>query len=236
MDLLALIYKWQQKGIHVLNWKDFLDTIKNKISIAIVGNAGYLTEIKQGSKIDSYDIVIRMNNFCIYGFEEMLGSKVDIFFTNFGGSIKYQAEVQQAKYILASRPNHFFKTKHRAFAHRKGKHLTTGMKKMQRDTVYAPSLEYYSHWIEKLDITPTTGFMAIVFVLDCLKSRLDKVYITGFSFFQDKSHYFSNQHVDPEGYHDVEREKNYLKTLFIPLIENKILELDEKMYDYLFIK
>lgn len=49
-------------------------------TVAVVGN-GVFKE-KKGEEIDSHDVVVRINNFVIDGYEELVGSKVSFWCTN----------------------------------------------------------------------------------------------------------------------------------------------------------
>ncbi len=48
-------------------------------NIIIVGNGGCLLNSKNGSKIDSYDYVVRMGNCITRGYEEHTGTKTDLY-------------------------------------------------------------------------------------------------------------------------------------------------------------
>lgn len=56
-----------------------------------VSNSPIVLEKKLGSIIDTYDIVIRCNNFEIEGYEEYVGTKTDIWSTITGGSISMKS-------------------------------------------------------------------------------------------------------------------------------------------------
>lgn len=64
--------------------KTLYNLLKGK-KVAIVGNGPYEIGKKSGKEIDSHDIVIRMNNYVIEGFEEDYGTKEDIWIFGFGG-------------------------------------------------------------------------------------------------------------------------------------------------------
>ena len=54
--------------------EDILTSLRGRI--AIVGNATPKRDF--GKLIDSYDIVIRMNNFRLSGFERLIGTRTDL--------------------------------------------------------------------------------------------------------------------------------------------------------------
>ena len=49
-------------------------------SVIIVGNAPNVLDKKLGHLIDQYDVVVRLNNFSIQGFEEHVGTKTTVWF------------------------------------------------------------------------------------------------------------------------------------------------------------
>src|SRR5262245_61322180 len=71
---------WQQ----IERWESLADRpeLQNAL-LAIVGNAGYLAELNQGSEIDAHDVVLRMNNFRTKGFEAQVGARTDIFLSTY---------------------------------------------------------------------------------------------------------------------------------------------------------
>ena len=54
--------------------------------VAVVGNGSYELGKKSGKEIDAHDIVIRMNNYVIEGFEEDYGTRTDVWIRGFGGT------------------------------------------------------------------------------------------------------------------------------------------------------
>lgn len=68
---------------------EFEDFIKGK-RVAIVGNGPQEIGKGRGKEIDSYDIIVRFNNFNLDGFEEDYGSKTDVWCKN--GNIHLNGE------------------------------------------------------------------------------------------------------------------------------------------------
>ena len=52
------------------------------MNVCIIGNSKSILKQKNGSKIDSFDTVVRINTFKIEGFEKHVGTKTDIFATS----------------------------------------------------------------------------------------------------------------------------------------------------------
>jgi len=239
MDIKACFYKWHQKacGINIHDWSSFPEHHDaTGQSIAIVGNAGYLRDTDYGAFIDDHDLVIRMNSFHTVGYEKSVGSKVDIFFSAFGRKVQFNPLCRKARYICSSKPNTFHKeaaSELRLFSHRKGKHITIGMKALDKREGYAPDPAYYMGLGKTLSHTPTTGFMAILFVLEHLYDSSSSIFITGFSFFQGNSYYFRDLDHDPIAGHNVSEEKNILSRKLTSSIQNGKVMIDDKMAHYL---
>ncbi|KAK8282185.1 hypothetical protein V6Z11_D08G010200 [Gossypium hirsutum] len=75
MELVQLV------KVPIDGYNGFIGTNKYK-SCAIVGNSGILLNKKYGNLIDDYEIVIRLNNARIKGFEKQVGTKTNISFVN----------------------------------------------------------------------------------------------------------------------------------------------------------
>jgi len=61
-------------------------------SIVFVGNGTAVTDKKMGEKIDSFDTVVRFNNYQTEGFEEYVGTKTNIWITRICDTIKLRPE------------------------------------------------------------------------------------------------------------------------------------------------
>ena len=188
----AAYHRLKQLGIDVHPWESLRKELPEKCSLAIVGNAGYLESLAQGKLIDQCDIVLRMNNFAIESYETQVGSKTDIFLTSFYTDIDYSnPSAREARWIVSSSPNNFFRSDRPQIPHRHATYITRGMKLLRRKKVFAPSYNLYSEQIELIGKYPTTGYMGLLLLSRVLLPMTSTVFITGFSFFSGKSHYFS---------------------------------------------
>ena len=225
----ALIARRQQQSLNVQRWESF--PACDAKSVAIVGNAGYVGEIPQGPLIDSHDLVIRMNNFRISGFEAQVGRRVDVFFTNFFTDIRFERpEVREAKYVVASVPNNFRKYRHRQIHHRHAEHIVAGLKAMRRNDVYVPEWDALSAWVQQWGCFPSTGMMAALFALRYLGGA--RLYFTGFSFFQGGAHYFHDQPASARN-HNFVQERKCLQMLLAPHVASGRIVIDPIMQDLL---
>ena len=198
-------------------------------SLAIVGNAGYLAELPQGERIDSHDLVLRMNNFQTAGFERQVGARTDIFLTTFHTDVKLtNPALRQAKFIVASVPNNLRRDRSRGVLNAHGVQIAAGLNHLQRKQAFVPSWDYFLAKKDMIGKYPTSGAMAIFLATEFLAPRCRSIYLTGFSFFRGPSHYFSNQTVTPRN-HDLEREEALIRDQLRPLVTAGQITLDERM-------
>ncbi len=219
---------WRQRDLQIAAWDAFPAVLgRRNLSVAIVGNAGYLSEGCAGSQIDACDVVIRMNNCRVAGFERQVGSRTDVFMTNFSPyTMDFSNPViASASHLVSSRPNNFCIRRQQGLRHRMAKHLTDGMREIKRRCAFAPAPDYFADWTQRVGAYPTTGMMAVLFVLDALNDCVQSVFITGFSFFQGRSHYFSDAHVDAEQFHNLSRERLLLQ----PWLQDPRVQMDPTM-------
>lgn len=219
------IIRREQRSLSVHSWRAF--PAEPAKSVAVVGNAGYLGEVDQGRWIDSHDLVIRMNNCRIDGFEAQVGARLDIFLTNFFTDICYERPLlQQAKFVVASVPNNFRKLRRRGIHHRHAEHIVAGLRALGRTEVFVPELEPFCERVREWGCFPSTGLMAVQFALDVL--RCERLYVTGFSFFQGRPHYFDDQPASARN-HDFSHEQRYLRALLAPHVASGRVVVDARM-------
>lgn len=202
-------------------------------SLAIVGNAGYLAELPQGAQIDGHNLVLRMNNFQVAGYERQVGARTDIYLTTFHRDVKLtNPALRPAKIIVASVPNNLRRDRSRGVLHAHGVQITAGLHQLQKSQAYVPAWDYF---LAKKGLTgkyPTSGAMAIFLATEFLAPRCRSIYLTGFSFFRGKSHYFSEQTISPRN-HDMEREEGVLRDQLQPLVNTGKIKLDKQIAEQL---
>ena len=204
-------YFRSQRTFRVRPWEALAERdLWAEASVALVGNAGYLAEVRQGGFLDSHDVIIRMNNFRLTGFEEAVGHRTDVLLTNFYKDIDFSnPALHQASVIVSSSPNNFQRTPERGLFIRHGERITTGMLKLGASVVFAPDTERFLGWIEQIGRYPTTGAVGVFLLLDYLLPVIKTAYVTGFSFFAGRSHYFNDATIVPNN-HNVDRERTIL--------------------------
>ncbi len=209
-------------------WQDLARRSEvQRATIAIVGNAGYLAGIEQGDYIDSHDLVVRMNNFLTAGYERQVGSKLDVFLTTFHTDIELKRpELNSARLIVASVPFNWARRRSNTLKHRHAEFITLGLSQLRRREAYVPDATYFHSLQVSLGSYPTTGAMGLLLAVDFLLPVCERLYITGFSFFEGQSHYFGSQRIVPTN-HNVEREQVLLFRRLAPHIQSGRVRIDD---------
>lgn len=228
-------YRMRSAGLKFRPWADLAACSQVAgASLAIVGNAGYLCELEQGRQIDGYDLVLRMNNFRTRGFERNVGSRCDIFMSGFCQDVDFtRPEVQAAKLIVSSIPANFRKQLGQKIHTRGGEWITAGLLAMGRREAYVPSVDEFAAHVRQIGRYPTTGATAILLALGPLARSFHRIYITGFSFFDGPTHYFSSRQITPRN-HDIASERVVIGQLLSPAVADRRVTLDPIMGRHLF--
>jgi len=180
-------------------------------SILIVGNGPSAATSELGSKIDNFDLVVRINNYVTQGLENRVGSRTDIWVNGANQGLKKRQDLPEK--ILVMIPPVVLKQKGSAIHTRITKRLGT-------DQYTMLPLNIMNHLEGSCGLDrPTTGFFAIYFFY------LLGVDITlhGFDFFVGSTaHYFDGPLkrwlkerglIKKAAKHDVSGEKSFIETL-----------------------
>jgi len=161
-------------------------------TVAIVGSAPSCLD-NRGEHIDGHDVVIRINNYKIKGFEEKVGKRCDVHYSFYGNSIRTTAEELKrdgCKMHMAKCPDgvpincdwHIERGKNNGVDF-------TYIYKLRKvywvAPLYLPTCERYRWYFDKIGHSPTTGFSCILEVLD---TDAKSIYMTGFDFFSSGMH------------------------------------------------
>ena len=207
--LRTAYWKARSWGLDLQPWHALATEIPTDVRLVIVGNAGYLRDVDWGEWIDGHDLVMRMNNFELEGHARAVGRRVDLLLTNFSRyTISFaNPEFRRPRWVISSRPVNFLKYPQWGIHDRLGEHITAGMMALNRRRVFVPNLACFVEQTASLGAYPTTGLMALRFVLDVLAHHRCHVLFVGFSFFQGRSHYFCDQTVDVARLHKPQFER-----------------------------
>jgi hypothetical protein len=223
----AHLIRRRQHRLSIHSWERIADELGDVGSVAVVGNAGYLAGLAQGDLIDAHHLIVRINNFRTVGFERTVGERCDIFFTSFFKDISFdRPELPSVAHVVSSVPNNLYKSASAHLFHRHSEQIAEGMERLRRREVYVPSPEAFRDACARCGAVPSSGFMAIEFVLRYLRCR--SVFITGFSFFRGREHYFDGVSSPPTR-HDFNQERLVLAGLLSPLAAGGSVRTDAVM-------
>jgi hypothetical protein len=223
--------------MELISYDNLREIFKDK-SIAIVGSAPSVFD-NDGKYIDSFDYVVRINNYKTRGFEEKTGKRTDVYYSFFGNSIKKTKEElinDGVKICMCKCPD---SAPHKDSEYHKKNNMIYGTsfkwiyekrKNFWFCPVYIPTEEkYLRHFYILGNHVPSTGFACI---LDFIGFDTEKLYITGFDFFDSKIHNVNerwrDKNMDDPIGHRPSREKKLLRTF----MENNII-LDKKLKEIL---
>jgi lipopolysaccharide biosynthesis glycosyltransferase len=191
-------------------WKSY-----NKRKVIIIGNSPIVLDKKMKNIIDSFDIIIRINDFEIDNYEEFVGTKTTHAFCTF-------ATIFNKEYKKLKRNIIYMFT-----AERYGDHEFLEDRVSEFNTSEINILSnYYLFQLNdiigiKLPLRPSTGLIAVEFALQELKDSdiyiygIETEYKTEFT----KTHYFNKDMVPNKWkesvskYHDFKKEKEYINLL-----------------------
>ena len=176
--------------------------------IVVIGNGPSVLERRVGALIDKFETVVRINNCVTIGYEEHVGSKVDVWTRSGSGAVfdrvdehiptvlwfvplrAWEASRQRigpiTQRVGAAGPNHTLVERQRI------EHLT----------------QRYFHG--RTDVRPTTGLFTLCHYLE----TCERVHIRGFDFFEThrtKLHYFDDETKKRMNGHDVEFEREIVQ-------------------------
>jgi hypothetical protein len=162
----------------------------DNITIVAIGNGDSVLNHKFGIKIDSFDVILRINNFEIKGYEEYIGNKTTYWARSDSQQI-INKDYKQFKKILFCLPLRNFSDKARMDYVKSV--FTENSEIVDKNIVISAQNKIISpnySW-------PSTGLIA----LEWLLKKYDKVYIYGFDCFRKTDgfakHYYNNKEVIP---------------------------------------
>ena len=179
--------------------------LENK-RVAIVGPAPYLTGSGSGELIDSYDIILRPNQFSVPNdLKTDYGSRTDIMNHNFG-----TPWMPGLKEQISRNPKDFSELKVLMCTAIKSEHSEvnflswpeTYVSNVVRNAKQVNQHEILFHWIgikkyhefyNLVGCEPYTGFLSIMMMLDF---PIKELYVTGFDFYQGK-HVYCDGYLSP---------------------------------------
>ena len=196
----------------------------NDKSILVIGNGESILKKRLQKKIDSFNTIVRINNYIIKDFELFVGTKTDIWFN--GANSKLVSPIIMPKKVVVAPPSEII-IKHQENL----KHYVARRVGQDYNNLTLLTLEEIRRYEAEVGFKRlTTGLYAIKWALNNFK----KVYIHGFDFFiNSKAHYydsklmnFVNNKILNKGHkHNNEHERNYVEKL---ISDKEIILLDDK--------
>lgn len=170
-------------------------------SVAIVGSGPSAME-QDGKFIDSHDVVIRIQNYKMHGFEKNVGSRTDVHYSFYGASMRMSAKELKAdgvKLCMCKLPDGalgFASPWHRQNNKQFGmnyRYVYTIRAHFWFCDVYVPTMKRFMELfcrIKNADPSypghqPTTGFACL---MEIAEANASSVFVTGFDFFRSKIH------------------------------------------------
>jgi|10_taG_2_1085330.scaffolds.fasta_scaffold43452_2 hypothetical protein len=161
-------------------------------SVCVVGNSSNLLKEDMGSKIDSCDVVIRIQRFKLAGFEKHVGSKTTIAslawrnYSRIKNSIEYSnIDINKTK-LWSAHPL----VRSRA---------SCAISVLGHNNILQPTSDFYNSIIDKLYSNhwrkvPSSGIMTIELARNYFQN--DDIYICGFDDSIEKDHYYDLTYID----------------------------------------
>ena len=193
----------------------------NTKKIIVIGNAKTTIGKNLGKKIDAFDIVIRFNGCQIKGYEQDLGSKIDILsmIPTGKGANKLISEILVLPHVRKVKTYWFSRPRNLC-----GKEYSNILKIIGRNkNILHPTPELFTNIKNKCSNLyqekqlPSTGMVTIEMALEAFPNN--EIYITGFDFFKS-GHYYSKLPI--KLCHPVKAEKDIINTY---ISQNRLLEL-----------
>jgi hypothetical protein len=148
-----------------------MSIVKNK-TIAIIGPAQYLENIEQGTKIDSYDVIIRFNSSISIptDMNSKIGSRTDIWIYNFKNSeILENLPDKLPQLIFCPYPKETINN-------------ANNMKNLPEIPLECIENDFYQQLLMALKFEPNS-FLLVLLIL--LRQNIKSIYVSGFSFMYD---------------------------------------------------
>ncbi len=212
----------------MMSKEEVRDIFKGK-RVVILGSAPSVLENKR-SEIDSYDVIVRMNNYDLSKYADRIGSRTDVYFFFGGTSVRKTWESLRddgAKYLYSRLPYCDFRN------HNAGK-IQLGisgnwMSFFQKEwfwtrlPTYIVSRDDFIRNFKILNRILTTGMSAVV---DIARYAPKELYVTGFDFFDSGIHEIDVPWKQGCGGHDVGRERYLMRWI---ALENPNIRMDVRL-------
>lgn len=151
--------------------------------IAIVGNSPSLKDSKLGNLIDTYDYIIRVNNYNIVGYEQNVGTRVDLWATAASRSYKgliRDVEPQETLCVIGKNKQE----NKMLYAIEVAK---TRLNMPENNFIMLDFFQQISLELYAMHVQPSTGFRTIIWLSQVIQCSISTF---GFDFFQSSNHHY----------------------------------------------
>jgi len=188
------------------------------MSVCIVGNGKSILSHEYGSKIDSFDTVIRINTFKIEGFEKHVGTKTDIFATSAWSHLVHNKHIDLTDEIWLTRPMNKKLIPPWWIGVMRGtiKKYNLGINQEVSADTWKQLKKNLGQKLSS-NYAPSSGIVAMLMAIDNFQ---DDISVVGFDFFK-KPHYYPKKEEDVR-WHEMKKEKEYFETLLQSCIIRKL--------------
>lgn len=188
------------------------------LKVLVLGNAPSVLERDLGPKIDSFDVVIRVNNFRIKGYEKHVGTKTTYALISPAcmPSDELSKLPPESVFVLgANLRDNYEKIKARLTDAKRGCHVVPPQRNILNPALYVDALRLDMDFDLAANQWPSTGIVAVQWARD-IHGKAATIYVHGFQFYADNrvtlSRYFDVT-TKADGKHDFDREKAYMQSL-----------------------
>jgi hypothetical protein len=176
----------------------------------VVGNCASLLDKPRGKLIDSYDCIVRFNNFRLV--PEYTGERTTVWATSFFHNPKKPHQIVQPLEGRVREPLSEIKVVYPFSIRKKPPAAMAGIKKYNAEVVPEEIIAKLESYVKK----PSTG-LAYLWWYYKINGHLPDV--LGFSFFENPGHYYSKIHIHTT--HDGRQERNIFR-----LMQRKSIKID----------
>ena len=182
-------------------------------SVVVIGNGPSATSWEAGELIDSFDFVVRFNNYEIDGYEKYVGTKTTHWVFNANKLVTWHRDYKQFTQVLVNCPNKFLRA--RTEWKEDLKSLYPNIQFIQRTTL--------GKFASFISLPKRKAFSAGISGICYFLLRCKKLYIHGFDFFQrydhgilklgkKSKHYFGEKSIPYRG-HSPSKEKEFAQAM-----------------------
>lgn len=189
-----------------------------KLNVLVIGNAPSVLDRELGHRIDQFDVVIRINNFRIQGYEKQIGSKTDYALISPACMPSSELSALPASKVFvfgANLRDDYEKIKSRLSDKSRGCQIVPPAENILKSAIYVDAMRLEMDFDLTSDQWPSTGIVAVQWARD-MHGKAAKVHVHGFDFYSDNRHtltrYFDVT-TKADGKHDFDREKLHLQQM-----------------------